>query len=316
MTNKALTAASLFAAGLASLCCIGPLVAFGIGLGTFGAAALFEGMRPYLLIVTGALLVAGFYLAYRKQPTEQCADGSCAVMSPKLTQKRLLWLLALIVVPLAAFPYYSGVFWASADFGATRQHPVTPSTGAFSEELFAVEGMTCAGCAVSVQATLEQKPGVTSAEVNLDDKTARVKYDASRVSIGQLITAIRDLWFTATPQPGLARRLPMKTELYYFDGCPSYQRALANLKEALRLEGLPEDVAMIHVDGPDDAQAKSFIGSPTIRIDSVDVEGPDAEKKGYGHGCRIYSENGGSAGWPSVQRIRLALRPVPSRLKP
>jgi hypothetical protein len=108
----------------------------------------------------------------------------------------------------------------------------------------------------------------------------------------------------------------MKTELYYFDGCPSYQQALANLKEALRLEGLPEDVAMLHVEGHDDAQVKRFIGSPTIRIDGVDVEGLDAEKKAYGCGCRIYSENGGSAGWPSVERIRLALRPVPSRLKP
>ena len=201
MTNKALTGASLFAAGLASLCCIGPLVAVGIGLGTFGAAALFEGMRPYLLIVTAALLVAGFYLTYRKQPAEQCVDASCAVMPPKRTQKRLLWLVTVMVVPLAAFPYYSGVFWASADFGATSQHPVTASTDAFSEELFAVEGMTCAGCAVSVQATLEQRPGVASAEVNLDHKTARVKYDASRVSIGQLTTAIQDLGFTATPQP-------------------------------------------------------------------------------------------------------------------
>ncbi len=107
----------------------------------------------------------------------------------------------------------------------------------------------------------------------------------------------------------------MKTELYYFDGCPSYQQALANLKKALRLEGLPEDVAMIHVEGPEEAQTKRFIGSPTIRIDGVDVEGTDAEKKGYGYGCRIYSENGGSAGWPSIQRILLALRAGPSRLK-
>ena len=201
MMNKAFTAAPVFAAALASLCCIGPLVAVGIGLGTFGAAALLEGMRPYLLIVTGALLVAGFYLTYRKQPAEQCADGSRVVMPPKRTQKRLLWLVTAVVVPLAAFPYYSGVFLASADSGATSQLPPTTSTSPFSQALFAVEGMTCISCAVSVQATLEQKPGVTSAEVNFDDKTARVKYDASRVSIGQLITAIRVLGFTATPQP-------------------------------------------------------------------------------------------------------------------
>ena len=201
MMNKAFATAPIFTAVLASLCCIGPLVGVGIGLGTFGAAALFEGIRPYLLIITGALLVAGFYLTYRKQPAEQCTDGSCTVMPPKRTQKRLLWLVTAVVVPLAAFPYYSGVFWASAHSGATNQLPTTASTEAFSQVLFAVEGMTCPGCTTPVQATLEQNPGVTSAEVNFDDKTARVKYDPSRVSIDQLITAIQDLGFTATPQP-------------------------------------------------------------------------------------------------------------------
>ena len=200
MMNKAFTAAPIFAAGLASLCCIGPLVAVGIGLGTFGAAALLEGLRPYLLILTGALLVAGFYLTYRKQPAGLCADGSCVAAPRKRTQKLLLWLATAIVVPLAAFPHYSGVLWTSAEAGATSEVPAVGSTGAYSEALFAIEGMTCAGCAASVQATLEQRPGVASAEVNFDNKTARVKYDASGVSIDQLVTAIQGLGFTATPR--------------------------------------------------------------------------------------------------------------------
>lgn len=100
----------------------------------------------------------------------------------------------------------------------------------------------------------------------------------------------------------------MKIELHYFDGCPSYIQALDNLKAALKLEGLPEDVEMIHVDSDTDARTKRFIGSPTIRIDGVDVEGPQAENGGYGYGCRIYDNNGSTAGWPSVEKIRLALK--------
>ena len=99
----------------------------------------------------------------------------------------------------------------------------------------------------------------------------------------------------------------MKAELYYFDGCPSYQQALDNLKEALRLEGLPEDVAMIRVESYEDAQAKRFLGSPSIRLSGVDLEGVGAEQRGYAFGCRLYLENGAQAGWPSVQRIRQAL---------
>ena len=100
----------------------------------------------------------------------------------------------------------------------------------------------------------------------------------------------------------------MKIKLYYFDDCPSYKKAVENLEEALRLEGLQQDIEMVPVTSEADAQAKRFIGSPTIRIDGVDIEGPEADNQGYGYGCRIYSENGGSAGRPSVERMRYALR--------
>lgn len=99
----------------------------------------------------------------------------------------------------------------------------------------------------------------------------------------------------------------MKVELYYFDSCPSYLKALENTREALRLEGLLADISLIAVEDDADAQAKRFIGSPTLRIDGVDVEGPEAEDNGYGFGCRIYTNNGTSAGWPSVERVREAL---------
>jgi len=99
----------------------------------------------------------------------------------------------------------------------------------------------------------------------------------------------------------------MKVELFYFDSCPSYLKALENAREALRLEGLPEDVELIAVESDADAQAKRFIGSPTIRINGVDVEGQEAEEKGYGFGCRIYVNNGSPAGWPSVEKVRRAL---------
>ena len=100
----------------------------------------------------------------------------------------------------------------------------------------------------------------------------------------------------------------MKVELYYFDNCPSYPKAIANLREALRLEGLPEEVTLVPVESEADAQAKRFIGSPSIRIDGVDVEGTAAEEQGYGFACRIYADNGSSAGWPSVEKVRLGLR--------
>jgi len=100
----------------------------------------------------------------------------------------------------------------------------------------------------------------------------------------------------------------MKVELYYFDDCPSYTQALKNLTRALFLEQVPDSVEMVPVANVIEAQDKRFIGSPTIRIDGTDVEGADAEARGYAYGCRVYASEGGLAGWPSVEQIRKALK--------
>lgn len=97
-------------------------------------------------------------------------------------------------------------------------------------------------------------------------------------------------------------------ELFYFDGCPSWEPAVENLKQALQLEQWPAEVELIHVADPADGQTKRFLGSPTIRIDGVDVEGPEAETNGYAYGCRVYTAGGRTAGWPSVDQIRQALQ--------
>ena len=104
-----------------------------------------------------------------------------------------------------------------------------------------------------------------------------------------------------------------KAELYYVDDCPSYKQALENVRRALQLEQFPDEVELIPVADAADAQAKRFIGSPTIRIDGVDIERPIAETRGYAYGCRIYTDGGHTAGWPSVDQIRQALQRISAR---
>lgn len=100
----------------------------------------------------------------------------------------------------------------------------------------------------------------------------------------------------------------MSVQLYYFDQCPSYRRALENLREALRLEGLSEAVELVAVVSDTDAQEKRFTGSPSIRINGIDLEGVAAEARGYGFGCRVYEHDGRPVGWPSVDQIRRVLQ--------
>lgn len=102
-------------------------------------------------------------------------------------------------------------------------------------------------------------------------------------------------------------RREMKIELLYFDGCPSYRQALQNLEEVLAEEGIRATVELVKVSTPEEAEARRFLGSPTIQIDGVDLEGPEAVGSGIGLGCRVYIHNGHLSGWPSKEHIRAAL---------
>src|SRR6266478_6624861 len=99
---------SVFAAIIASFCCILPIVFALTGFSILGASALFDAWRPYLLGVAFGLLGLGFYFAYRPRK-EQCAPGSACAMPVTNRSGRLMLLLATAAVILfAAFPYYSG----------------------------------------------------------------------------------------------------------------------------------------------------------------------------------------------------------------
>jgi hypothetical protein len=101
-------AGSVFAAIIASFCCILPIVFALTGFSILGASALFDTWRPYLLGLTFGLLGLGFYFAYRPR-REQCASGSaCAIPTTNRSGRLMLWLATAAVVLFAAFPYYSG----------------------------------------------------------------------------------------------------------------------------------------------------------------------------------------------------------------
>ena len=211
MENKFLPIVSVIAAGFASLCCIGPLVAVGVGLGAFGAATFFEGVRPYLLFATASFLVAAFYLTYRKKPAEKCEEGVCAV-DPKRSQKLALWIATGVVIPLAAFPYYSDVFGGQAESNSGNQGmalSAKPGTADGTPVAFEVEGMTCAGCAAGIQATLARRAGVEGIEVSYDEKTARVAYDRSQITEQQLVSAFEELGYTVARKKG-GRNIELK----------------------------------------------------------------------------------------------------------
>lgn len=98
----------------------------------------------------------------------------------------------------------------------------------------------------------------------------------------------------------------MRIELLYFEGCPSWQEALANLKEALALEGIEAEIRLTCVTDNDHAAAVKFLGSPSFRVNGVDLW-PE-ERKRYNLSCRVYATPQGMKGAPTVAMLREALQ--------
>ena len=100
-----------------------------------------------------------------------------------------------------------------------------------------------------------------------------------------------------------------KIEFLWWEECPSWDRALEMLREAMREEGLdPESVAMSEIETDGDAERNEFPGSPTIRIDGADFQPPSADAP-RGLTCRVYRRRDGRASpLPDPQDLREALR--------
>jgi hypothetical protein len=84
----------------------------------------------------------------------------------------------------------------------------------------------------------------------------------------------------------------MNVELLFWEGCPSHPKALADLRAVMIELGLdPDAVAVREVNTDTYAEREHFVGSPTIRIDGVDVQPPGDEP--FGLTCRVYHRRDG-----------------------
>jgi hypothetical protein len=97
-------------------------------------------------------------------------------------------------------------------------------------------------------------------------------------------------------------------ELLFWEGCPSHPQALAELREAMAELGLdPGRVEVREVDSDERATSEGFVGSPTIRIDGLDVQDPGEEPTALT--CRIYRRRDGRISpLPDPADLRAALQ--------
>jgi len=100
----------------------------------------------------------------------------------------------------------------------------------------------------------------------------------------------------------------MLVEVLWWEGCPSTPKAVEQLRAALaELDLDPDSITMRKMTSDAEAEQQEFVGSPTIRVDGVDLFPPgDAP---IGLSCRVYQlQDGRVSPTPDPELLRQALR--------
>lgn len=108
-----LATGALIGAGLASACCVVPLLLVTLGISGAWIANLtaLEPYKPYVAVITLALLGFGFWHVYFK-PKPPCADGSyCARPQSARITKAVLWLGLAIVILALSIDWWAPLFY-------------------------------------------------------------------------------------------------------------------------------------------------------------------------------------------------------------
>ncbi|MEV4199644.1 DF family (seleno)protein [Micromonospora globbae] len=101
-------------------------------------------------------------------------------------------------------------------------------------------------------------------------------------------------------------------EILYFEGCPNHEGLETRIRSLIDNAGIHETITHRRIDSEDQARAEHFLGSPTIRVNGIDVE-PDASRRtSYGLMCRVYATDEGLRGTPPDKWIINALKQASS----
>lgn len=81
-------------------------------------------------------------------------------------------------------------------------------------------------------------------------------------------------------------------EILYFAGCPNYDPAVRLTKTIVEKLGIEVCIDEVEIVEPVDAARHRFLGSPTIRVDGLDIEPSARSRTDFGFCCRTYSGRG------------------------
>ena len=94
----------------------------------------------------------------------------------------------------------------------------------------------------------------------------------------------------------------MRIEILYVPGCPNFQPTVERLQAALASQLVRDGIRRVPISTEVQAKALLFPGSPTVRVNGVDVEPNQTNVPSFA--CRLYANR---SGIPSEESLRIAI---------
>ncbi len=106
----------------------------------------------------------------------------------------------------------------------------------------------------------------------------------------------------------------MRIEIFGARGAPQLEQTRQIVEEATAEAGIADaEIAVVAVEGPEDARAKKSFGTPTVRVNGMDVEYAEREPEEYSAGGRYYATPEGWKPQPSRGMIVRAIQAARAR---
>jgi hypothetical protein len=105
----------------------------------------------------------------------------------------------------------------------------------------------------------------------------------------------------------MARSSRPRIEILVFDGCPNAAPTRELVERIASQLSVKPEIVVVVVPDAEAAERAWFLGSPTVRVNGLDIE-PGAEaRRDYSMSCRVYQTAGVVAGQPDETWLRDAL---------
>jgi len=98
-----------------------------------------------------------------------------------------------------------------------------------------------------------------------------------------------------------------RVEILYFEGCPNHEPARALVERLATQLRIEPEIELVEVADPDAAVTMRFLGSPTVRVNGLDVEPGAEERRDFAFSCRLYRSEHGVVEQPDESWVRVAL---------